>query len=231
VKQVYIVHGWTYSLDKWQAVCQELLGQGIEPIMLKVPGLTEPSDKVWDIDGYVDWLDKKLSNVSLPIVVGHSNGGRIALSYAQKYPSKLGKLILIDSAGIPNNEKKALFKLEVLKYLSKLGKIFSYIPPVKKLFYKLIGAQDYNNAPPNMKKTMQNMLHADQLLELATIKLPVTLIWGRDDGQTPLADGQKMHEFISGSTLHIIDDARHAPFFNHPAEVAGIIRDAVEGRK
>jgi len=228
MKQVFIIHGWTYNLDKWTNFCESLRTRGVEPVLLKVPGLTEPSDKVWDIDGYMTWLASQLKGTEHPAVVGHSNGGRIALAFAQKYPSKLSQLILIDSAGVAHNETKAAIKLKTLKYLSKVGKGLSYVPPVKKAFYKVIGAQDYNNAPPNMKLTMRNMLAADQQIDFRAIKLPVTIIWGRDDAITPLADGQKMHQAIAGSSLHIINEARHAPFFTHSNEVADIIMKVVK---
>ena len=231
MKQVFVIHGWTYSLDKWYDVCDYLQKRGIELVLLKVPGLTEPSDKVWDIDGYISWLDSKLQGQTQPIVIGHSNGGRIALSYIQRYPGRISQLILIDSAGIPKSEKKTLFKLKILRVLSKIGKIFSYIPPLKRLFYRVIGAQDYYNAPANMKKTMQNMLHADQLIDLSQIKLPVTIIWGSDDTQTPLADGQKMHTTISRSKLYIVDGARHAPQATHTEKVVDIIAKALEAGK
>src|SRR4051812_31909284 len=98
MKQVFIIHGWTYSLDKWTEICKLLKSRGIEPILLKVPGLTDPSTEVWDIDGYISWLDKRLAGTEKPVVIGHSNGGRIALAYAQRFPERLGQLILIDSA-------------------------------------------------------------------------------------------------------------------------------------
>ncbi len=223
MKKVFIIHGWTYSLDKWSVFCAELRKHNIEPVQLRVPGLTDDSDKVWDIDGYIEWLNKQLSGQKSPTVIGHSNGGRIALSFAQKYPNRIGQLILIDSAGIAHTERRSLLKLKTLKFLSKIGKLFSYIPPLKKVFYKLIGAKDYYNAPPNMKRTMQNMLQADQLLDLSLINLPVTIIWGREDTITPLKEAQLMHKSIASSDLYIIDDARHSPFFSHPEKTASIV--------
>ncbi len=227
MKKIFIIHGWTYNLDKWANVTVSLKSRGLEPVFLKVPGLTEPSDKVWDIDGYINWLDTQIGSEPKPIVIGHSNGGRIALCFAQKHPGRLGQLILIDSAGIAHNERRSVVKLNVLKVLSKVGKVFAYVPVVRKAFYRLIGAQDYLNAPPNMKLTMRNMLAVDQNIDLGAVKLPVTIIWGRDDEITPLTDGQKMQAAIAGSTLHIVDGARHAPFFTSPDEVAKIIATVV----
>ena len=228
MRQVYIIHGWTYSLDKWAKFCEALGARAIEPILLRVPGLTEPSNQVWDIEGYVNWLDSKLKDAQQPIVVGHSNGGRIALSFVQKFPNQLSQLILIDSAGIAHNEKRSATKLKSLKFIAKAGKPIAKVPGAKKVFYKVIGARDYYEAPENMKQTMRNMLAADQKISLNAIKLPVTIIWGRDDTLTPLSDGQKMHKSIAGSSFHIIDEARHAPFYTHPEEVANIIQKALD---
>jgi pimeloyl-ACP methyl ester carboxylesterase len=231
MNQIFVIHGWTYSLDKWTDINKVLEKRGVKVNLLRVPGLTEPSDKVWDIEGYIKWLDGKLQGVTKPVVVGHSNGGRIALAYSQKYPNKLGKLILIDSAGVAHNDFIPRTKLKILRVISKIGKVFSYIPMVKKVFYKLIGAQDYLNAPPNMKKTMGNMLRADQTINLSSITVPTTIIWGKQDAITPLKDGLKIESSVKGSKLFVIDDARHGPFINHPDEVADIIVNTLKGDK
>ena len=228
--KVYIIHGWTYSLDKWSELCKLLRARGIEPVLLKVPGLTTPSSKVWDIAGYIEWLDGELKAESHPIVIGHSNGGRIALSYVQQHPGRLQQLILIDNAGVAHNQASSKLKLKILRGLSTLGKPLARAPLLKKIFYKLIGAQDYFNAPPNMKLTMGNMLKADQTIDFAAVRLPTTIIWGRDDAITPLSDGEKIHQFVAGSKLTTIDNARHAPFFTQANKVADIIVEALEGK-
>lgn len=223
MKKLFIIHGWTYSLDKWTDFCKLLRAQGIEPVQLRVPGLTQPSDEVWDIDGYIDWLDTQLADEKEPIVMGHSNGGRIALAYVKKHPGKIAKLILLDSAGIPHEQAKSKVKLQTLKVLSKAGKPLAHIPPLKKAFYRAIGAQDYLQAPPNMKQTMRHMLDADKRIKLGEITVPVTIIWGSNDAITPLTDGQKMHTGLTNSTLHVVSGARHAPQFTHASQVAEIV--------
>jgi len=223
MKQVFIIHGWTYSLDKWTDICEQLKAGGIDPVLLKVPGLTEPSDKVWDIDGYVDWLDGELRGVEAPVVIGHSNGGRIALSYVQKHPGRIARLVLIDSAGLPHDEFIPRAKLRFLRSIARAGKLFGRVPIVRRAFYRLIKASDYNNAPENMKLTMRNMLNADKLIDYSRITLPVTIIWGRNDAITPLKDGRKLHGLLKGSELNIIDGARHAPQATHTEAVAGLI--------
>lgn len=224
--KVFIIHGWTYTLDAWKKLETELNKRHIEPVMLHVPGLTSPSDQVWDINQYVAWLDKELSDEERPVIIGHSNGGRIALHYVQRYPNKLDRLILIGSAGMPHENPKTIGKLKVLRLVAKAGKPLKALPFIGKVFYKLIGAKDYHNAPPNMKRTMQNMLDTDKDINLSKIGIPVTLIWGREDRITPLEDGQKMAEAINNAKLHILDDARHSPYATQPEKVADIIERA-----
>lgn len=228
-QKIFIVHGWTYSLDKWKNLLPLLKQQDLDPVMLNVPGLTEPSKAIWDIDGYVEWLDDQLNSEVKPIVVGHSNGGRIALAYLQTHPGRFKQLILIDSAGLAHDSLKAKTKLKTLRILSKVGKPLAKIPVVKKGVYKVLGAQDYNQAPPNMRLTMQNMLNADKMINLAKITTPTTIIWGENDTATPLQDGRTMNNLLKGSTLHVVRGARHAPQHTHAREVANVICAAVKG--
>ncbi len=226
--KVYILHGWTYSLDKWEEFCQQMQAAGYETIQLKVPGLTAPSSKVWTIDQYVEWLHKELAKESSPIVIGHSNGGRIALAYAQRYPGRLGKLVLVDSAGIPFKNRLHEAKRRTLRWAAKTSKPLANVKPLRKLVYRAVGAHDYLEAPPNMKRTLQNMLEADQRLDLASVQVPTTIIWGKGDTYTPLSMGKKMNRLISGSHLFVIAGAKHAPFYTHPHETIKLIRHELE---
>ncbi len=226
--KVFIVHGWTYTLDKWAELCKILRGAGVEVIQLHVPGLTAESDKVWDIDTYVEWLHGELMGEDKPIVIGHSNGGRIALSYASQYSDSLSKLILIDSAGVYHGDVFSKTKRGVFKAAAKIGKPLARVPIAKKVFYKVIGAKDYYKAPENMKQTMKNMLAADRKLDLSKVSVPVQLIWGEHDSATPLEDAHKLQKQLHGAPLDIIADAGHSPYANHAEDVAKVILRAVK---
>ena len=224
MKKVIILHGWTYSLEKWQSFLEILKKKGIEPVMLKVPGLTSQNNKIWDIDDYVKWLkeivDKEKSKVAL---IGHSNGGRIAVNFAIRYPERISKLILIDSAGIYHNELPLALKRVIFKTLAKFGRVLKGSSVLKNVFYKVVGETDYKNASQNMKQTMINLISTDLKPILSQITTPTLIIWGREDNATPLSDGKIMNDLIKNSKLEIIDKARHSPMFTHPKQVAEII--------
>ena len=223
LKKLYMIHGWTYNLEKWENARKALQKRGIETVMLQVPGLTTPSSEVWTMEAYVQWLQGQLSDVESPMVLGHSNGGRIALCYLQQFPGSFSKLILLDSAGVPVQSKAKIVKRKAAYILSKIARPLRSITLLRRLLYKLLGAQDYNNAPPNMKFTMANMLAADKTIDFTTLSVPVSIIWGQNDSVTPLYMGRFMQKAIPGATLSVIDDAGHAPQATHTEQFADIV--------
>lgn len=224
-KKITIIHGWAYSIEPWTAVVSILRNKGVDVRQLRVPGLTSESDKVWDVEGYVEWLQSELEDEQDPVVLGHSNGGRIALNYLKKYPSGIDRLILLNAAGINVDNQKISLKRRVFRLGARLLRPLRYIPLVRKIVYKLIGGSDYERAPENMKKTLHNMLESDKLLRLDDIATPAAVLWGAKDQITPLAQGHKMAEQLPNSRLKVFGDWAHAPYITHPVELAQAIME------
>jgi len=219
---LYIIHGWTYTIEPWTKAVEALRQDGVKVKQLKVPGLAEPSRKIFTINDYVKWADQNIPDGS--IVLGHSNGGRILLNMLADNPSKLKGLILLNSAGIYTPSRKT----SALRRLSKLASPLRRIKPLRKIYHKLIGASDYSAAPENMKKTLANMLESDKTLNLTGIETPTRIIWGENDTSTPLAQGVELHKRIANSTLTSFPDWNHVPYINHPTEVAAAIESALK---
>ena len=228
LKKIVILHGWTYSLEKWSKFTNLLSRDGFEVYLPKIPGLTQESDASWDLEKYSSWLNKELESYKDKItLLGHSHGGRIAINYAVKHPDKLQKLILIDSAGIFHNELPIRLKRLLFKNISKVGKKFTKSDTLRKILYKFAREGDYENASANMKKTINNLISTDLKPELGKIKTPTLIIWGENDKITPLKDGYLMNKLISGSKLEVIKGARHSPFFTNSDEVVKIIKNDI----
>ncbi len=223
MKKIFILHGWTYSTDKWQEFAEYMRAANFECVFLNVPGLTEVSDKVWDLDMYVEWLKSKLDAEDKPVIIGHSNGGRIALAFASKYPGKVGRLILVDSAGIHHSDALITLKRTVFKFLAKTGKLVTNSELMRKLLYKLARESDYKNADANMRQTMGNLIKVDLAPILPTINTPTNIIWGRHDKATPLSDGMTMNNLINSSDLTIINEAAHSPHVTHAKRLSEIV--------
>ena len=222
-KELYIIHGWTYSTEPWTSVVSILRSKGVTVHQLRVPGLTNESNAVWDIEGYVRWLHDELQGAGRPIVLGHSNGGRISLHYLKKYPGSFEKLILLNAAGINVNNQKISLKRRVFRIAAKILKPLKYIPLVRKVVYRIIGGSDYDQAPANMKKTLHNMLESDKHLTLEDIETPTAVLWGKNDSTTPLALGVKMAHDLPNATIREFDGWAHALYITHPVELAEAI--------
>lgn len=223
--KIVILHGWTYSLDKWDAFVELLRSSGFNVEVLKIPGLTVDSDEIWDLDKYSDWLRKRLSKENAKVILlGHSNGGRIASYFASKFPGKIQKLILIDTSGIYHRGLFLQIKRFLFGSVAKLGKKLTNSTVLRKFFYKLVREKDYQEASPNMQKTMLNLIKTDLTHEFRRISIPTLIIWGGEDRITPLSDGQQINKLIKSSKLKIVKGARHSPFYTHAGEVVKIIK-------
>ena len=216
--KLYIIHGWTYKVEPWETVIKDLKKHQIDAELLRVPGLGEPSEKVWTIEDYVKWADEKLPQGA--IALGHSNGGRILLNLlARDGSDRLKGLILLDSAGIYEESTKR----DLMKKLSKTFAPLKKSPLVRKAVHKVLGASDYENAPENMKQTLENMISSDKNLDISNITTKTKIIWGSDDQITPLRQGERLHALLKNSTLTVKDGWRHSHYLVSTAELAAEI--------
>lgn len=214
---LYIIHGWTYTVEPWKNTLEILRENGITVKMLNVPGLTEPSKKVYTIDDYVKWANQEIPDGA--IALGHSNGGRILLNLCAKKPKKLKHLILLDAAGIyePSRKKR------LVERMAKIGKPLKKIPIIDKAFHKLTGSTDYSKAPENMKKTLANMLSSDKDLDLSKVDTPTFILWGKKDTTTPPRQATEMYEKLPQAELKFYANWTHAPYISDPEGLARAI--------
>ena len=222
---LYIIHGWTYTVKPWNKTLELLREKGISVKMLHVPGLTEESKKEFTIDDYVKWADHEIPDGA--IALGHSNGGRILLNLSATKPEKLKYLILLDSAGVyePTAKKK------IVSTIAKLGKPLKKIPIIDKVFHKITGSTDYSKAPDNMKKTLANMLESDKELDFSKVQTRTFILWGKKDTTTPPRQATAMYEKLPNAELKFYANWTHAPYISSPEELARVLASLVERLK
>ncbi len=222
---LYIIHGWTYTVEPWKNTLAMLRDNGISVKMLRVPGLTDPSDKVYTIEDYVKWADREIPDGA--VALGHSNGGRILLNLCSKKPDKLKHLILLDAAGIyePSAKKKFVEKI------AKIGKPLKKVPIIDKAFHKITGSTDYSRAPENMKVTLANMLESDKNLDFSKVETPTFILWGKKDTTTPPRQATMMYEKLPQAELKFYANWTHAPYISDPEGLARALTTLVKRMK
>jgi pimeloyl-ACP methyl ester carboxylesterase len=182
------------------------------------------------INTYVDFLDAFLKGLKIEraSLVGNSMGGWVAAAYTIAHPEKVERLVLVDAAGFsfaPGFDTGQLIKLnpstrEGMKEL------------VSRVFYnKLIFMSDAFidasmaariNAGDGhtIRSITESIIRREDFLDnrLAVIKQPTLIIWGREDGLLPLADGQRFQKEISNSQLIVFDQCGHVPQIEKAAD-------------
>lgn len=211
---LYIIHGWTYTVEPWGVTLDILKDEGWNIKMLHVPGLTEPSKKVYTVEDYAKWADENIPDGA--IALGHSNGGRILLNLCAKKPEKLKYLILLDSAGIYEVSRKK----QLVEKLAKIGRPLKRMPLVNKAFHRITGTTDYSHAPENMKKTLVNMLESDKELDFSKVTTNTYILWGKKDTTTPPRQATLMYEKLKNAELKFYANWTHAPYISDPDGLA-----------
>ena len=211
---LYIVHGWTYTVEPWKNTLKLLRENGINVKMLCVPGLTEPSNKTFTIEDYMDWADREIPDGA--VALGHSNGGRILLNLCARKPEKLKYLILLDAAGIYEPSRKK----QLVEKVAKIGNPLKKVPLFDKAFHRFTGTTDYSRAPENMKATLVNMLNSDKDLDFKKITTKTYILWGKKDTTTPPRQATKMYENLPNAELKFYANWTHAPYISSPEELA-----------
>jgi len=203
-KTLVFVHGLSSNLDSWKKNLQGLTGN-YRCIAIDLPGYGKSSRSKTDysLAEYAkvlnDLVDKmKLSNV---VLVGHSMGGQIAMHSVLKYPQTYQKLILIAPAGIETftEQEAAVMKSaytpamvvntsdEQILANYKLN-FYSFPEEAQSMVDDRIAMKEAEDFPDYAETVVNNihaMLEEPVIDEIQSIKIPVLMIFGRNDMLIP----------------------------------------------
>ncbi|MGH9882367.1 MAG: alpha/beta fold hydrolase, partial [Pyrinomonadaceae bacterium] len=227
---VILLHGLGGSTNNW-ALSIAPLAAKFHVVVPDQIGFGK-SDKpliTYRIATYVDFLDQfcKQLNVERASLVGNSMGGWVAAAYSIAFPERVDRLVLVDAAGYAppaNFDMRTLYGLNpstragMKLVASKVfyNKLFSSDPVIEQALAQRISAGDGYT----INSIIESIGRREDFIDdrVKTIKQPTLIVWGREDGLTPLADGERFKRDIPNSTLLIFDQCGHVPNFEKPAE-------------
>ena len=141
-ENLIFLHGWGQNIAMMQPIAKPFIKKH-NVLILDLPGFGESDEptEIWSIYDYTEMVGYFVKELKLinPIIIGHSFGGKIALTYAIKYEPK--KVVLLASP-YKKKKKKESLKLKVLKSLKKVPGLNKLENVVK----KHMGSTDYRNA-------------------------------------------------------------------------------------
>lgn len=228
-KTIILLHGWGTNLNSFK-IMADYLNENYKVIAIDLPGFGSSSipDRVLNITEYskiiYDLLIKL--NVETAVLIGHSFGGRIAITLAGHYNYNTEKIVLINSAGIkPKRTIWYYIKVYTYKFLKKI----TFLMPKKiatlyiKKLRDIFGSKDYNEAPEIMKGILSLVVNEDLRKYMKKIKAPTLLLWGQKDSTTPISDAVKMKKTIPDSGLIALEGAGHYSYLDKHYEIKKII--------
>jgi pimeloyl-ACP methyl ester carboxylesterase len=248
---VVLLHGGGGGAANWfrligplaathRVLAPDLPGFGLSPLRTAEGALGEAAAGV--VGG---WLDAV--GVARATVVGTSFGGLTALRLAQQRPGMVMRLGLIDSVGL-GREATWLLRIATLPLLGPLA-----VRPSRAgtaLLFRLLltsnrrqltraqrdalieyvwrsGAVGDPGAFAATIRRFAGLRGQREVLsagELAALKLPVSLIWGRRDRFLPVRHAVAAAKHLPRATFTLIDDVGHSPNWEAPDAVLAAMR-------
>ncbi|HXG67831.1 MAG TPA: alpha/beta fold hydrolase [Blastocatellia bacterium] len=228
---VILLHGLGGDTSNWAANIAAL-AQKFRVIVPDQIGFGR-SDKPplnYRVGTLVDFLDGfyKQLKIERASLVGNSLGGWTAAAFALAHPEKVERLVLVDAAGFALSEgidprtlnglnpstRDAIRQLLPLIFYNK--QVFASEAAVDLLLTKRVTAGDGYT----IQRFIDSIVRGEDVLDnrLSAIKQPTLIIWGREDGLTPLAMGERFKKEIPSSELFIIEKCGHVPQLEKAAE-------------
>jgi pimeloyl-ACP methyl ester carboxylesterase len=190
-----------------------------------------PKTSDYTIDGQVQSVKSLMEKLQISSfhLCGASYGGLVAAEFTLQYPEKVNKLILMDTPlkflteedikntclkYDVNNEIELFVPSDPLSFKRLMS--ISYVKepkmtmPMIKSFYKQTYEKNINDLR-NIYKSLKNE-NKTFVAKNYHFKIPVLLIWGKEDELVPLHVGQELKTHIGDNArFEIVPGAAHLP--------------------
>ena len=178
-------------------------------------------------------------------LLGHSYGGSLVMAYTARYPQRVKRLLIVDSASPKWKETIFLFsqvfpdvneRVDGFEFASQFGDAAAIEGGIREYLSMLFWDPDHRDAflkqvsPKVFKRHVNEALDADMGRydlnpEIAKFRLPVLVITGRYDMNVAPVVAWKIHQAIPDSKLVIFERSSHMPFFEEPERFRKVVED------
>lgn len=215
-KPLVLVHGLGGTSEDWLPLIPGFIHSGYRVYALDLLGYGKSArpDVDYSISLEEQILKEFLDSQSLqqPDIAGWSMGGWISLKFAADNPDRVRDLVLLDSAGLKFEAVNAAFlRPKTEAGLAKMMQVLTPHPPYIPSFYARDLLRGFAREDWIIARALKSMYTGKDLMDgrMSTVRMPVLLVWGRQDVLTPPSIGQEMHQAMPQSVLKIFDGCGH----------------------
>ncbi|HSD46264.1 MAG TPA: alpha/beta hydrolase [Pyrinomonadaceae bacterium] len=243
-----LIHGFASSTLVWSKVFLRFAEAGFRVIAVDMLGFGysgKPRNGEYTIGGQARLLIGLLDRLGIKraTLVGSSYGGAVAATCALDHSNRIEKLVLV---GTVNNNRPLRFKLMRIFGSPVVGAVVSpLLIGSRRLLRKRMKRVydrhewvlderrvDARHFPLRASGTQRAIIRtvrswdAERISRDAhLIRQPTLLIWGENDLEIPLADGERLHEAIPGSRFVVFRNCGHLPHEEYPEAFTKVVTD------
>ena len=228
---IVLMHGWGCTAETLSSVASVAVASH-RVLSVDFPGHGRSAEppSVWGVDEYTQVLSDIFAaeNITKPVLLGHSFGGRVGINYASTYPDNVDKLVLVDAAGIkPRRPLKYYIKVYSFKLMKATVRMLMSDEKAAAFIEsrrRKAGSADYAAASLLMRAVLSKVVNEDLKHLMPAIKAPTLLIWGENDTATPISDARYMEKHIPGAGLVSFSGCGHYSFLDNPVQFGAVLR-------
>lgn len=245
-----LIHGLGMAAVSWRANIGPL-SQTNRVVAIDLPGHgysgrpTEGYGLAYGVRFLEAFLDAL--GVTQAHLAGESMGGLVALAFALERPQRVGRVVLVDSAGLG---REVAFFLRALS-VPLVGEAFVDPGPrgtravLRLLMHRsnwhlitegLVREVSAARVRPGNKRQMLAALRTGVNLwgqrpgiilldRLQGLQAPLLIVWGAQDGVVPVAHARRAHQLAPGSRLHVYDRCGHWPQLEKAEDFNALLGD------
>lgn len=216
---IILLHGLMGGLSNFHYFINFFKDKGYKVLMPSLPIYDSP---IMDssVKRLAEFLNEfiKLKELKNFVIIGNSLGGHVGLYYTKLFNKAKG-LILTGSSGLYESAMGSGYTkrgdYNVIK--KKVQEVF-YNPKVatKILVDEIYETVNDRNKLIKIIAYAKSAIRHNMAKDLPKIKIPICLIWGKDDIVTPPDVANEFHKLLPNSDLYWIDKCGHAPMMEHP---------------
>jgi pimeloyl-ACP methyl ester carboxylesterase len=215
-KPLVLVHGLAGRAEDWLALVPALRSAGYRIYALDLLGYgrSDKPDVDYSIGLESDILREFIDNQHLqhPDLAGWSMGGWIAAKFAADNPGRVHRLILLDSAGMRFDAvNAAALRPKTEADVAHMMRVLTPHPMHVPSFYARDFLRHFAEEDWIVSRALKSMYTGKDLLDgkLGVVKVPVLLVWGKEDVLTPPSIGEQMRQEMPQSILYLVDGCGH----------------------
>ena len=242
---VVLIHGNAGSIEDFEFGAIETLSSNYHVMAVERPGhgKSDRPDGKTDVEYQARLLHQALSSLSVarPVLVGHSWGAALALSYALQYPTEVSALILVAPAAYPDAGEgrflQALSKPPVIGNIPLLlGRSFvgrhilkgilkqAFSPqPLPEKYFRLVTSSWLGRKQLKAYLDDESSLNASLRKiskRYSEISIPVVILTGdHDQIVSPRENAYRLKDSIANSQLVELKDTGHEIPQTHPESI------------